>query len=147
MCVQYPDRDPDLSSWHAGLVKKDPSANGQAVAAKVGTQTGQAKHIPYCFFNVTWTIVAPGSIKGVVPAAAPDAASKKAAAPAPALATSAKKAAVAPAPVVSDNLGSAMDITTPATGAAGTAKTGTASAKKAAAPAPAAPADNLDGGF
>ena len=70
----------------AGLIKKDPTANGQAVPAKVGTQQGQAKHIPYCFFNVTWTIVPPGSIKGAAKAGG-------APAPAPLLATAAKKPA------------------------------------------------------
>lgn len=97
-------------------MKKDPSANGQAVAAKVGTGQGMARHIPYCFFNVTWQIVAPGSVAGIVPASAPGArkagapapaplAAKKAAAPASTVATSAKKpAAAAPAPASADEL-------------------------------------------
>ena len=64
---------------YAGLVKKDPTANGQAVAAKVGKGEGMARHIPYCFFNVTWQIVPAGSIAGIVPASTPGA--KKAGAP------------------------------------------------------------------
>lgn len=78
-----------------------------------------ARHIPYCFFNVTWQIVPPGSVAGIVPATAPGArkvgapapapliatSAKKAAAPAPSLATSAKKpAAAAPAPMSADEL-------------------------------------------
>ena len=98
-------------------MKKDPTANGQAVAAKVGKGEGMARHIPYCFFNVTWQIVPAGSIAGIVPASAPGARKAGAPAPAPIVATSAKKAA-APAP--------------------------TAAAKKAAAPAPAPPAEDDD---
>ena len=78
-----------------------------------------ARHIPYCFFNVTWQIVPPGSIAGIEPTTAPGARKAGALAPAPSVATSAKKAA-APALTVAT------------------------SAKKAAAPAPMS-ADELDG--
>ena len=121
----------------AGLIKKDPTANGQAVPAKVGTQQGQAKHIPYCFFNVTWTIVPPGSIKGAAkaggaPAPAPllATAAKKPAATAPELATAAKKPA-APAPDAA---------------AASDAETATPAAPKTAAAAAPAAADDLGAG-
>ncbi len=112
----------NMTCWcvHAGLVKKDPTANNQAVPAKVGTGQGMASHQPYCFFNVTWQIVPAGSIAGIAPATAPGGA-KKAAAPAPMLATSAKKAA-APAPMLATE------------------------AKKSAAPAPAV-ADGLQDGY
>ena len=103
-----------LTCWciHAGLVKKDPTANNQAVPAKVGTGQGMASHQPYCFFNVTRQIVPAGSIAGIAPGEAKKAAApapmlassaKKAAAPAPMLATSAKNSA-APAPSVADGL-------------------------------------------
>ena len=121
----------------AGLIKKDPTANGQAVPAKVGTQQGQAKHIPYCFFNVTWTIVPPGSIKGAAkaggaPAQAPllATAAKKPAAAASELATAAKKPAAA----------------APDAAAAAGAKTAAAAAPKTAAAASPAAADDLGPG-
>lgn len=58
----------------AGLVKKDPNAGGATVPDP------NAKHTPYCYFNVTWEVVPTGSI----PAAAPsEAAAKKPAAAAP----------------------------------------------------------------
>jgi hypothetical protein len=115
----------DLVVSCTGLVKKDPTANGQAVPAKLGTGQGQAKHIPYCYFHVVWQTVPAGSIAGVQPASATSA--KKAAAPAPSLATAAKKAA-APAPAA-----------TPASATA---------ASKAAAATPAASAtDDLGGGY
>ena len=135
----------------AGLIKKDPTANGQAVPAKVGTQQGQAKHIPYCFFNVTWTIVPPGSIKGAAkaggaPAPAPllATAAKKPAATAPELATAAKKPA-APAPELAT---AAKKPAAPAPDAAtaSDAETATPAAPKTAAAAAPAAADDLGAG-
>lgn len=106
--------------WGPGLVKKDPNAGGAAVPDK------NAKHIPFCFFNVTWTVVAPGSIE-MPPAASP----KKAAAPAPAASTFED---------LPDTTTPAVDTpaVAPITGRKTAVAPATATAKKAAAPAPAA---------
>ena len=120
----------DLVVSRTGLVKKNPTANGEAVPAKLGTGQGQAKHIPYCYFQVVWQIVPAGSIVGAQPALATGA--KKASAPAPSLATAAKKAA-APAPVLA---------------AAAAVPASATAASEAAAPTPAASAaDDLGGGY
>ena len=121
---------------YAGLVKKDPTANGQAVAAKVGKGEGMARHIPYCFFNVTWQIVPAGSIAGIVPASAPGAKKAGAPAPAPIVATSAKKAA-APAPSLAAKKAAAAAPTAPA-------DDDLVPTKKAATPAPARSSANDD---
>ncbi len=53
----------------AGLVKKNPNAGGSAVPDP------NAKHNPFCYFNVTWTVVAPGTIPTAADAATPAATS------------------------------------------------------------------------
>ncbi|BDA49439.1 hypothetical protein COCOBI_14-0560 [Coccomyxa sp. Obi] len=109
---------------YLGLVKKDPNAGGSPVADP------QAKHSPYCFFNVTWTVVAPGTIPKP-PAAAPAAAAD--ATMATTATTVAKKPAAAVAPVAATD-DAAAEATPPTL--ATTAK------KPAAAVAPVAATDD-----
>ena len=107
--------------------------------AKVGTQQGQAKHIPYCYFNVTWTIVPPGSIKGAAKAGG-------ASAPAPSLATAAKKPA-ATAPELATSAKKPAAAAPDAATAAGAKTAAAAAPKTAAAAAPAAADDLGPGGY
>ena len=56
---------------NAGLIKKDPALGGLPIADP------KAKYNPYCYVNVTWTVVPPGTIAatpGAAPAATPPAA-------------------------------------------------------------------------
>jgi hypothetical protein len=66
----------------AGLVKKDPNAGGATVPDP------RSPHNPFCFFNVTWLVVSPGTIPAPAPVA-PTAKLPAARAPAPAPSSSA----------------------------------------------------------
>ncbi|CAL8464674.1 g4209 [Coccomyxa elongata] len=123
---------------YLGLVKKDPNAGGSPVADP------QAKHSPFCFFNVTWTVVAPGSIPKP-PAAAPAAEAEAT------TATSTKKPAAAAAPVAATDAAAAeatppvlaTSAKKPAAAAQAPVAAAAGAGKKPAAPAPAPDAQDL----
>lgn len=121
-----------------GLLKKNPNAGGSAVPDP------NAKHNPFCYFNVTWTVVAPGTIPTAADAAKPAATSA-----ATSSATSAADNGDLPSTDTTPEVAAAATVPKKAAAPAPAAAQPTVAGKKAAAPAPSAGSafEDLGGGL